>query len=170
MQLVAFDGKITPPIPDGSELLTKVSMLINACRSSCKPIFYIQTSAISGQPYAKDMHGWEIHPQVAPLAGETVLHKVGPSGFENPELHGKLQALGIQEVIVSGIWSEGCVAYTCNSALELGYTVWLVADGHSTVRDTESEAAKVVRETNDMFSVKSASVFDTQFTREHLNG
>ena len=66
MQLVAFDGKITPAIPNGGELLGTVLELIRSCRSARVPVVYVQTSALSGQPYAKDRHGWEIHPQIAP--------------------------------------------------------------------------------------------------------
>ena len=50
MQLVAFDGKITPPIAHGSQLLCKVSTLIENCRSEDIPVIYLQTCALSGRP------------------------------------------------------------------------------------------------------------------------
>ena len=165
MQLVAFDGKITQPIPNGPQLLNKVSSLIEACRSTKTPVIFFQTCAISGQPYARDTHGWEIHPQVAPQPEDKVFFKVGPSCFENPKLHDFLTEIGKAEVIVCGIWSEGCVAFTCGSALELGYEVWLAADGHSTVRNSLADAAAVVTEQNDRLMQKNVRVLDTNDMR-----
>ncbi len=163
MQLVAFDGKITPPIPNGSHLLDNVARLLEAFRSANGgSVVFLQTCAMPGQPYAKDVHGWEIHPAVAPHDGEKVFHKVGPSGFENPGLDEFLKQCHTDEVIVCGTWSEGCVASTCDSALELGYGVRLIGDGHSTVRDSEAEALQVVSEQNEQLRQKNAMVLTTE--------
>ena len=119
-----------------------------------------------GQPYAEDTHGWEIHPEVAPLDDENIFHKVGPSAFENPGVDEYLKARNVSEVIVCGIWSEGCVAFTCESALDHGYNVCLIADGHTTVRETEAAASEVVQTQNERFRqagarvVATAAVFD----------
>ena len=168
MQLVAFDGKITPPIVNGPQLLNKVSALIDTCRSKNTSIIFLQTCALSGQPYAKDVHGWEIHPQVVPLPDEHVVFKVGPSGFENPDLHKFLCEIGASRVIVCGIWSEGCVAFTCQSALELDYDVCLAADGHSTVRDTEADTAAVIAGQNEMLMRKNVSILDVEEIENRL--
>ena len=168
MQLVAFDGKITPPIANGSQLLDRVSTLIDACRSARAPVIFLQTCAQSGQPYARDAHGWEIHAQAAPQRHEEIYFKVGPSGFENPRLHEHLTEIGIDTAIVCGIWSEGCVAFTAESALESGYDVTLDADGHGTVRDSHAEAELVVAEQNDRLRRREASVRDTEEILEQL--
>lgn len=160
MQQVAFDGKVTPAIPNGSKLLNSVSTLINVCRDRSVQVIHLQTCGFPGQPYAKDVHGWEIHPDVAPLPNELTLFKTGPSGFENPELHKGLQAAGTNGVIVCGIWSEGCVAMTCQSALELNYQVCLAANGHSTVRETEVEASVVVLQENEKLIQQNARAID----------
>ncbi len=162
MQLVAFEGKITPPITQGSQLLNKVSALIDACRSKNTPVIFAQTCALSGQPYARDIDGWEIHPQVAPRPNEQIVFKVGPSGFENPDLQKILIEIGVSGVLVCGIWSEGCVALTCEAALELGYDVCLAADGHSTVRDTVADATAVIAEQNEKLMQKKASILDIE--------
>ena len=162
MQLVAFDGTITPPIRNASPLLSNVATLIGACRSAQIPVLFVQTCAPAGRPYARDVHGWEIHPHVAPKPGERVFFKVGPSGFENPKLHEHLSAMDVNDVLVCGIWSEGCVAYTCRSAIELGYGVCLAADGHSTVRDSDADAAAVVVQQNDALRQQHAGVLATE--------
>ena len=168
MQLVAFDGQITPPIANGSQILGRVSTLIGYCRSKELPVIYTQTCAFPGQPYSKDVHGWEIHPDVAPLADERIVFKVGPSGFENPELDHILAELDVGRLIVCGIWSEGCVAITCESALEHGYDVYLAADAHGTVRNSDEEAALVVAEQNDKLEQRKVIVLKTGDIESHL--
>ncbi|NKC01246.1 MAG: isochorismatase family protein [Pseudomonadales bacterium] len=158
MQLVAFDGKITPPISHGSLLLDKVSTLIEACRSTNTPVMFAQTCAPSGAPYAKDTHGWEIHPKITPRSDEPIVHKVGPSSFENPEFEQILNHLQTTELIVCGTWTEGCVSITCRGALKRGYRVLLAADGHSTVRDTEQEALSIIAEQNELLVERGASI------------
>lgn len=150
MQLVAFDAKITPPIPDGAALLQRLVPVLHGLRAQRVPIVYLQTCARDGQPYARDMHGWQIHPDIVPNPTDQVFFKVGPSAFENPDLHPHLAGSDITHLIICGIWSEGCVAYTCRSALKLGYQVTLIGDGHSTVRQTTELAAEVVLEQNQL--------------------
>lgn len=158
VQLVAFDGKITPPISDGAKLLNNIEVLISSCRERSVPVIYLQTSALSGHPYAKDTHGWEIHPQVAPVLGEQVFSKMGPDGFENPALHAHLQDLAAEGIIACGTWSDGCVLSTCSSAIENGYSVTLAADAHGTCREFDDEAVAVVEQVNSDMLAKQASV------------
>ena len=168
MQLVAFDGKITPPVINSSPLISKVADLIEIFRSTNTAVIFLQTCAAAGQPYAEDVHGWEIHPQVAPQKTEQVLFKVGASGFENPRLKEVLDDMVVNSVIVCGIWSEGCVALTCESALELDYKVYLASDGHSTVRETESDTAGVIAEQNEKLRRKGVEVIDIEMIRDRL--
>ena len=120
MQLVAFDGKITPPVADGTRLLESVARLINGCRWNATPVVYLQTSAPAGQPYAMDVHGWGIHPLISPNEEDHVVTKRNSSGFDGTDLTLLLQTLRIHTVLICGIWSEHCVANTSTDALRLG--------------------------------------------------
>ena len=162
MQQVAFDGEITPPVNLGSQLLDTVADLIEGCRSKNIPILFAQTNAPPGRPYAKDTHGWNVHAQVTPLAGEQIIFKVGPSAFETPELEVALNELGSRVLIVCGIWSEGCVSITARGALKRGYGVCLASDGHGTVRDNDEEARAIIREQNELLSERGVSVIETR--------
>lgn len=164
MQLVAFDGKITPPINHASQLLDNVSELIRLCRRADIPIVYLQTCAYPGQPYAKDVHGWEIHPRLAPEPSDPVVFKVNSSGFDETSLHTCLQRLDVSKLIVCGNWSEYCVLATCRDALAEGYEVGLAADGHGTVSNTDAEADLVVASVNEQMR-DEAEVFNNQEIR-----
>ena len=58
MQLVAFDGQITPPINAGDVVLANVARAISNCRAQEIAVVYVQTCAVKGQPYAQDQPGW----------------------------------------------------------------------------------------------------------------
>lgn len=144
MQAVAFDGKITPPITGGKELLASVSRLVRACRNRDIPIVYIQTCAASGQPYSRDVHGWEIHPEIAPERKDHVVFKRNSSGFDGTNLAVVLNDLGVRSVLVCGIWSEYCVRNTARDAASLGLEVFVITDAHGTVASDDASANGIV--------------------------
>jgi len=158
MQLVAFDGKVTPPITDGSRLLASVSKLIESCRKHEIPIVYLQTSAAAGRPYAMDVHGWEIHPQISPDDEDHVVTKRNASGFSGTDLHHVLKSLGVDTVLVCGIWSEHCVAKTCIDAIRSGYRVVVIGDGHGTVASNVEEARRTACQQNRRLKEAGASI------------
>ena len=158
MQVVAFDGKVTAPISSGATLLSKVAELIACARAASLPIVFLQTCAVSGQPYAKDVHGWEIHPSVAPVTGDKIVYKVQSNGFEDTDLDEVLTKIKAKSLITCGIWSEYCVTATSSAALELGFTVCVAADGHGTVAETTDAASRVITKQNEYLAGKGASV------------
>lgn len=158
MQLVAFDGTVTPPIVDGTRLLESVSTLIDGCRSKGTHIIYLQTSATAGNAYARDVHGWEIHPRISPHGEDRVVIKQNSSGFDGTTLLEALTGLGIGTVLVCGIWSEHCVANTCLDALRSGFLTVVAGDGHGTVAATVDEARRVVCQQNHRLKEAGASI------------
>ena len=160
MQLCAFDGKITPPIFEGDKILNIVGTLIDDCRTFGLPIIFIQTCAVSGRPYAKDSHGWEIHPELKKKPTDPVIYKTQSSAFEDTKLVSALSELGISKLITCGIWSEYCLANTSLDALNLDYSVTVVADAHSTVADTNIGAMQTVAEQNDRLAKNGARLLN----------
>ena len=170
MQLVAFDGHVTPPITNGARLLDNISKLIDICRTNTIQLVFIQTCAISGQPYAKDVHGWEIHPQLAPQAEDRIVYKQNSSGFENTNLKEVLDGLGVNTLIICGIWSEFCVVNTGMDAAELGFEVYVAADGHGTVSNDQKAVNDIVARQNDRLSQQDISVLTISELRRKFAG
>ncbi len=158
MQLCAFDGKITPPICEGQAVLENTAKLINQCRNARIPIVYIQTCAVSGRPYAKDAHGWEIHPLLTPRDGDLTFYKQWSSAFDRTDLAEQLQKLGVSQIIACGIWSEYCLANTAMDAAELGIDVCIAADAHGTVAADDGAAQEIVRAQNDRLAGQAMQV------------
>ena len=168
MQLVAFDGEITPPIQDGTRILKNVASLVTACRTAGLHMVFIQTRAASGQPYAEDVHGWEIHPTITPEIGDTIVFKVNSDGFEDTELESILNELGVRNLITCGIWSEYCLARTSTTAIGLGFNVLVAGDAHGTVSESQMAARAIVDSQNELLAKRNARVSTTKEICEML--
>ena len=80
--------------------------------------------------------GAEIHPKVAPQAGEEVILKHKPNSFLNTRLQDTLTSRGITNVVIVGAMSQMCIDATTRAASDLGYKVSVVHDACA-ARDAE---------------------------------
>ena len=158
MQLVAFDGAVTPPVNDGTRVLQNVADLIKICRSKNVPVVYLQTCAISGTPYAEDVHGWEIHPLVAPEPHDTIVKKVLSSGFENTHLDEVLKSISASLLITCGIWSEFCLTATSLDGAKLGYDILIASECHGTVAENLEKALLASETQNQLLAGEGLAV------------
>lgn len=72
--------------------------------------------------------GVAFHPDVEPLAGETVVEKHEPNSFIGTGLEQLLRDRGVTELVVLGMMTSMCVDSTTRAASELGFTCTVVAD------------------------------------------
>ena len=66
--------------------------------------------------------------EVEPVAGEPVIHKNDASAFCEGKLQPLLAAKATEWLIVSGVWTEACVAASVRDAMAHGLRVLLVKD------------------------------------------
>lgn len=66
--------------------------------------------------------------EVAPRDGEVVLHKNDASAFEEGSLQRRLEGLGIEWLVVAGVWTEACIAASVRDAMAGGFRVLIVKD------------------------------------------
>ncbi|MGH6945766.1 MAG: isochorismatase family protein [Kiloniellales bacterium] len=66
--------------------------------------------------------------EVQPLGGEPVLFKNDASAFCEGELEPLLRGAAVEWLIVTGVWTEACVAATVRDAIARGVRVLLVKD------------------------------------------
>jgi maleamate amidohydrolase len=66
--------------------------------------------------------------EVAPAPGETMLVKTEASAFGQAAAADRLQADGIEWLVVAGVWTEACIDATVKDAVALGFRVLLVKD------------------------------------------
>lgn len=112
--------------------LTNIRTLLDRARTSGIPIIYIQHNGPKGDDLEPGLATWQIHPAIAPHAGECVVNKTAPDGFYKTSLQTTLQQLNVQHLIVAGEQTECCVDTTVRRATTFGYNVTLVGDAHLT--------------------------------------
>jgi nicotinamidase-related amidase len=66
--------------------------------------------------------------EVAPLDGDVVIAKNGPSGFHDTPLDTVLRQRGVDTVLVCGEATSGCVRSTVVDACSRGYRVGVLGD------------------------------------------
>ncbi len=70
----------------------------------------------------------DFHPDLAPLAHETVITKQFPSAFFGTPLAGLLTASGIDTLLITGLTTSGCVRATAVDALCHGFAPVVLSD------------------------------------------
>lgn len=146
------------PIYDGEQLLKNLQDLIDKARTANVPVFFVQHNDeefISGTP------PWEIHSSVAPNEG-VVIQKHTPDSFHETELHEKLKAEQIQNLVVAGNQTEFCVDTTSRRAFSLGYNVTLVKDAHRTWDSDTLSAKQIIDHHNEVLGNGFAALKETK--------
>jgi nicotinamidase-related amidase len=71
----------------------------------------------------------EFLPEIAPVGDEIIINKTSSGAFNTTMIDQILHSLGIRQLLVTGLVTEGCVELTARDALDRGYRVTLLSDG-----------------------------------------
>lgn len=146
-----YDGK---KVFKADELLKNILHLTQKARSSGIPVMYIQHTVNEDSIMGEGKPLWEIHPQIKPQADDFVFKKSHADSFYDTTLHQKLQALNINNLIITGIQTEFCVDTTCRRAFSMGYKNILVSNGHSTFDTDLIPAWQIIEHHNSVLGGK----------------
>lgn len=129
---------LTPP---AGELTGRVAHLLERCRAANVPVLHVHTLVSSDgndrMPHWKRNGTWacvagspgaRVPPGLEPAPGEHVYPKQYFSAFSNPDLAGALRRLGVDTLIVSGVYLHGCIRTSVLDAYQQGLQVWVADD------------------------------------------
>ena len=139
-------------VVDGERVLSVIHSLIDKAHAAGAQVIYVRNAGGPDEPDERGTPGWEIHPRIAPKENAIVVDKSGPDAFEGTNLAQELQARNIGRLVIAGVQTELCVNTTCRRAVQLGYEVILVQDGHTTFDWDEISAADTIRKHNEELS------------------
>jgi nicotinamidase-related amidase len=108
--------------------------LLEAYRAKGLPLVHIQH--VSNRPgatfFVPGTEGVNIHANVAPHEGETVLQKNFPNSFRGTKLLEHLRSLGVDHLVIAGMMTHMCVDATTRAAFDLGFSCGLAHDACAT--------------------------------------
>jgi nicotinamidase-related amidase len=130
---------------DKEALLARTVGLIAATRKAGTKVIYVVVGFRAGYPEASPRNksfsairdtgrfiegaaGTEVHPSVAPKAGDVVVTKHRVSGFFGTDLDMVLRANGIETLVLTGIATSGVVLSTIRHAADADYRLVVVSD------------------------------------------
>ena len=131
------------PIYKADQVLENIHMLVCSARREGVPVFFIQHANKS--TLVEGSYAWQLHPQIQPLHTERIIHKRHGNAFKETTLREELLSKGVERLVITGLVTHGCVKATCMGAIEMGYRVVLIEDGHS---NFSKQAAQLIEKWN----------------------
>lgn len=125
-------------LSDMDKASDNVAKLIAAARTAGHPVFHVQhiMEETDSPFFTRDTVGAEVHAKAKPAPGETLVVKNQVNAFLGTDLKAKLDAAGVQDLIVCGAMSHMCIDAATRAAADFGYKVTLAHDACAT-RDAE---------------------------------
>lgn len=121
------------PIPDGMKALNNSKRIVEFAHKNNMPVFFVQHLGDADGPlFAKGSRFAEFHKDLQPGSKDRVISKATPSSFVGTDLQQQLDALGIKQLIVTGLMTHMCVSSTARDAVPLGYAVIIPEDATAT--------------------------------------
>jgi ureidoacrylate peracid hydrolase len=135
-------------------VIPSVKRVIEAGREAGLPIIFVRIAC--QDPNGSDA-GWRFKEfgNIAPLdslearfldelqpeEGDYIIDKTTASAFNSSSIDYTLRSLGVSQLVVAGVATNGCVESTIRDAADLSYQVFLVEDGCATLTEVQHNAA-----------------------------
>ncbi|MDO1450794.1 cysteine hydrolase family protein [Rhodocytophaga aerolata] len=129
---------------DSSGVIQRINRLAASFRAKGDKIIYIQHDGTRENCYIPFTEGWELLSQLDVQSSDLIMAKTANDAFYQTNLKGLLQALSLEEVVITGCASDFCVDATVKSALSNDFPVTVISNGHTTADRPGLTAKQVV--------------------------
>ncbi len=112
----------------------RAKALLQGFREKKMPVVHMQHMSLrpGASFFLPKTEGVEIHENVAPNAGETILEKHFPNSFRGTPLVGHLQTNGVERLVIAGMMTHMCIDATTRAAWDLGFHCLVAQDACAT--------------------------------------
>lgn len=123
--------------PHALKTIQPIKTVLEAARKNNVPVFYTNDTHIAGEDKELEIwgehamagtEGCQVYPEVAPVEGDYVIEKHTYSGFFKTTLNEKLVELGIDTLIVVGLYANICCRHTAVDGFFNGYNIVIPRD------------------------------------------
>jgi nicotinamidase-related amidase len=147
MQNFFLDSKSPTFTPGGLAILSNVARLIKTFRKRRLPVIYTAHVHKSREMDGGILGWWwegmimentkdaEIHPDLAPLPEEKIIHKHRYSAFYNTDFEIVLRCLDVKDLIITGVMTNLCCESTARDAYIRDHRVFFLLDATGTVNE-----------------------------------
>jgi nicotinamidase-related amidase len=125
---------------DRDRVVGNVALAVRRAREAGIKIVWVQHNDDELQ---RDTPPWQWVPELQPQAADMRIHKSYNSAFEDTGLLSQLGELGVSRLFLAGAATNWCIRATAYGALDRGFDLTLLSDGHTT-RDMDVAAGRKV--------------------------
>jgi len=133
------------PLHDADGFVERVRGLLDRARRNRVPVVHFRHLGPEGSVFAPGARGREFDARVAPIADDIVIDKREPDMFIGTPLAEVLAQRGVDEVVICGFSTEGCIDSTVRSAWARGLRVVLASGAHTTTANAVLSAEQIVK-------------------------
>jgi len=122
------------PLAGPVEASLKAKVLLERFREKGWPVVHVQhlpKDVADPDPEIADAQ-YRIHPNVLPLAGETLIGKHHANSFRETTLLALLREQNVRRLVVAGMQTHMCVEAATRAAADLGFDVTVIHDATAT--------------------------------------
>lgn len=118
-----------------NDIIARANKVLSAVRQKGIPVIFVQ----KGESIPDE----QIHPQIIRQPGDLVLIKKNSGAFSTTNLDERMKKLGIDTLVLMGIYTSGAVMSTLRWGADINYKLYLVSD---CCADRDPELHKVLLE------------------------